>query len=153
MAAVMSGGNCTRHTVGTTEPYSTGATPTSVAMPNVVWVRGNDFGDVGWTFCEVSDEGDKVHQGGADLTFFVQADLDGIAFHRVVQWCKERLGSWEDDGGVSEFANNLLENLDSNGTLAENAFEFLGDTVGFDLGKLNGAAGSVYEETEEFLSW
>ena len=54
---------------------------------------------------------------------------------------------------MSEFANNLLENLDSNGTLAENAFEFLGDTVGFDLGKLNGAAGSVYEETEEFLSW
>ena len=73
MVAVMSGGNCTRHTVGTTEPHATGATLTSVAMPNVVRVGGYNFGDVGWTFCEVSDEGDKVHQGGADFGGFAQA--------------------------------------------------------------------------------
>ena len=44
--AVMSGGNCTRHTVGTTDLHATSATPTSVAMPIVVQVGGYDFGDV-----------------------------------------------------------------------------------------------------------
>ena len=53
---------CGYHAVGTTEPHSTCAAPTGVAMPNVVvWVGGYDFGDVGWASCEVGDEGDKVH--------------------------------------------------------------------------------------------
>jgi hypothetical protein len=109
---------------------------------------------LGWTFCEVSeDEEDKVHQGGADFRGFSQADLDGVAFHRVVQWGREGLGGWEDDGGVSEFANNLLEDLDSNRTFAENAFELRGDVVCFGLWKLDGATVAIHEETEEFLSW
>ena len=82
-----------------------------------------------------------------------RADCDGIVLHRVVQWGEEGLlGCWkDDDDGVSEFANNLLEDLDRNGTFAENAFEALGDAVRFGLGKLNGAAVAVYEETEEFF--
>ena len=75
------------------------------------------------------------------------------AFHRIVQWGEEGLGCWEDDGGMSEFTNNLLEDLDSNGTFAENAFEILGNVVFFCLGKLYGATGSLHEETEEFLRW
>jgi hypothetical protein len=54
---------------------------------------------------------------------------------------------------MSEFAENLLEDLDSNGTFAENAFEVLGDAIRFGLGQLNCAAFAVHEETEEFLCW
>ena len=54
---------------------------------------------------------------------------------------------------MSEFAENLLEDLDSNGTFAENAFEVLGDAIRFGSGQLNGAAVAVHEETEEFLCW
>jgi hypothetical protein len=45
----------------------------------------------------------------------------------------------------------LLEDLDSNGTFAENASEVLGDAIRFGSGQLNGAAVAVHEETEEFM--
>ena len=35
---------------------------------------------------------------------------------------------------MAEFADNLLEDLDSNGTFAKNASEFLGDAIRFGLG-------------------
>ena len=45
-------------------------------MPNVVvWVGGYDFGDVGWRFGEVSDEGDKVQQGVARTSDFFPTRL------------------------------------------------------------------------------
>ena len=120
-------------------------------MPNVVWVGGYDFGDVGWAFGEVIDEGDKVQHCGADFGVLSEADGDGIALHRVIQRGEEGLGCREDDGGMAEFADNLLEDFDSNGTFAKNASEFLGDAIRFGLGQLDGSAVAVHKETEEFF--